>query len=93
VTLFDSGDPFLYFPAATLGHHALEMYLKSALIVNGMTVFDPRKVGSLDPSVNLAATDCAWGHDLVDLGKQFAARTPHFDLRMNLKFMGFVTVA
>jgi hypothetical protein len=30
-TLFDTGDPFLMFPAATLGHHALEMYLKAGL--------------------------------------------------------------
>jgi hypothetical protein len=34
-TLFRADDPFLWFPAATLGHHALEMYLKSALIANG----------------------------------------------------------
>jgi len=93
-TLFDvgSGDPFLYFPAATLGHHALEMYLKSALIVAGMTIFDPRKVGLLDPPVNLAAADCAWGHDLVALGKQFAARASHFDLSARMKFMGFLTI-
>jgi HEPN domain-containing protein len=43
-TLFESGDAFLLLPAATLGHHALEMYLKSALIAHGMTVFDPKKV-------------------------------------------------
>jgi hypothetical protein len=29
--LFESGDPFRFFQAATLGHHALEMYPKSAL--------------------------------------------------------------
>ena len=34
------------------------MYLKSALILNGMTVFDPRKVKLLDPSVGLAENDC-----------------------------------
>jgi hypothetical protein len=44
--LFQTGDPFLFFPAATLGHHAPEMYLKSALIVNDMTLFDPQKIKS-----------------------------------------------
>jgi hypothetical protein len=33
--LFASGNPFLYFPAATLGHHALEMYLKAPSSARG----------------------------------------------------------
>jgi hypothetical protein len=43
-TLFETGDPFLLFPAATLGHHALEMYLKAAPISNGRTVFNPNEL-------------------------------------------------
>jgi hypothetical protein len=38
--LFNSSNLFLFFPAATLGHHGLEMYLKAALICEGMTVFE-----------------------------------------------------
>jgi hypothetical protein len=45
--LFASSNLFVYFTAATLGHHALEMYLKSALICEGMTVFNPVIVESL----------------------------------------------
>jgi hypothetical protein len=33
--LFRSGNPFKWFPAALLGHHALEMFLKAALIRQG----------------------------------------------------------
>ena len=33
--LFTSENFMLVFPAATLGHHALEMFLKAALIVEG----------------------------------------------------------
>lgn len=36
--LFHSGDALLLFPAAILGHHALEMYLKAALIKLGHKV-------------------------------------------------------
>src|SRR5271170_5476357 len=79
-TLFKTGDPFLLFPAATLGHHALEMYLKSALIANGMTIFDPKKVKLLEAGVNLVAADCAWGHVLVRLAEQLAQRNRSFDL-------------
>jgi HEPN domain-containing protein len=79
-TLFDSGDPFLFFPAATLGHHALEMYLKSALILNGMTVFDPKKVKLLDAGAKLAKQDCTWGHDLIQLAEELARRKPEFEL-------------
>jgi len=87
-TLFETGDPFLLFPAATLGHHALEMYLKSALIANGMTVFDPNKVKSLDTGTNLHAEDCAWGHDLVRLAETLAQRNATFDLSRLLDFVG-----
>ena len=52
--LFEQNDPFLYFPAAMLGHQALEMLLKAALIRNGFTV----------------APEEVWGHKLVDLAKK-----------------------
>lgn len=78
--LFASGNPFLVFPAATLGHHALEMYLKAALIREGMTAFDPNKLSRLDPSVGLRREDCAWGHNLVRLAEELSRRRPEFDL-------------
>ena len=78
--LFESRNLLLIFPAAKLGHHALEMYLKAALICEGLTVFDPKKIKSLDPSVALQTADRAWGHDLVALARQLAQRRPDFDL-------------
>jgi hypothetical protein len=92
ILLFESENPFAYFPAATLGHHALEMYLKSSLIVSGMTVFNPKKVKELDPSIVLAERDCAWGHNLVALGKQLAARTADLQLAGRLPIMGLVVL-
>jgi hypothetical protein len=67
--LFECGDPFLWFPAASLGHHALEMLLKAALIHEGMTMCDPRKVKDLDPALGLTKDDCIWGHALVEPAK------------------------
>src|SRR5260370_26982018 len=61
-------------------------------MVGGMTVFDPRKVGSVDPAVNLAAADCAWGHDLVALAQQLAVRSPALDLSKPMAFVGYVTL-
>lgn len=76
--LFESHDPFKVFAAATLGHHALEMYLKAALICEGFTVFNPRDVKHLNPPGTLQETNCAWGHDLVALARQLAAKRPDF---------------
>jgi hypothetical protein len=78
LTMFETRNPLLIFPAATLGHHALEMYLKAALICEGCTVFDPRDRNRLDPT--LQKTDCAWGHYLVQLARQLAAKRSDFDL-------------
>ncbi len=78
--LFGSGNLFLHFTAATLGHHALEMYLKSALISEGMTVFNPVILKSLDGTVELARSDCAWGHDLVKLAERLAERRSDLNL-------------
>lgn len=55
-TLFNSGNPFLWFSAAFLGHQALEMFLKAALIKQG------RRVDKED----------VWGHNLVELATQLA---------------------
>jgi len=85
--LFESHDVMLVFAAATLGHHALEMFLKAALILEGAAVFDPAKVSRLDPSVRLDAGDCVWGHNLVVLARKLAARRPDFDLKQPMIFL------
>lgn len=84
VHLFGSGSLFLYFIAATLGHHALEMYLKSALICEGMTVFNPVILKSLDPGYALTRSNCAWGHCLVDLATRLSQKRPDFNLRAEM---------
>jgi len=84
--LFNTEDLFKYFAAATLGHHALETYLKCALIVSGMSVFNPSEIGKLDAGIMLTREDCAWGHDLVKLGKQLAERNPNFILDRPVDF-------
>ena len=68
--MFHSGNFFLWFPAAILGHQALEMYLKAALIVRGHAV---SKSG-------------VWGHDLGLLAEQlFAGRKMPSPLRKDLQ--------
>jgi hypothetical protein len=84
VELFNSGNLLLYIPAATLGHHALEMYLKAALICQGMTVFNPKMLQFLDPTVGLTEANCIWGHMLVDLASQLSIKRDDFDLRLEL---------
>jgi HEPN domain-containing protein len=54
--LFNNGNPIVWFPAAILGHQALEMFLKAALIKQG------RRVVNGD----------VWGHNLVDLASELA---------------------
>ena len=78
--LFESGDSSLWFPAATLGHHALEMFLKAVLIHEGMTAFDPGKIKQLDPTLSLTKGDCVWGHALVVLAKKVAGKRADFHL-------------
>lgn len=78
--LLSSGNPLLYLPAATLGHHALEMYLKSALICEGMTVFNPVILKSLDPGITLTRANCAWGHSLVELAERLAEKRSDLNL-------------
>ena len=82
--LFASGSLFACFTAATLGHHALEMYLKSALIGEGMTVFNPVIVKSLDRGYGLTRLNCAWGHCLVDLAARLSQKRPDFNLHAEM---------
>jgi len=48
------------FEAAPVAHHALEMFLKAALINEGYTIFNPNKLSQLDPSEKLDEAHCAW---------------------------------
>lgn len=70
-TLFHSGNFFLWFPAAILGHQSLEMYLKAALILQGHRV----------------ARGDVWGHDLSALAKKLSAKIPTLpsELKENLQ--------
>lgn len=86
--LFTSGNPVVFFTAATIAHHALEMYLKSALIVAGFTIFDPRKIKDLDASEALTKDRCAWGHNLPTLSQRLANEQTAFDLRAQLEVPG-----
>jgi hypothetical protein len=80
-TLFTSENSVVTcIPAATLAHLALEMFLKAALIVEGMTVFNPRDLDKLDHSVGLTKQDCVWGHQLVGHAKFLAPKRLDFDL-------------
>jgi hypothetical protein len=81
VELFQSENNIITcIPAATLAHLTLEMFLKAALLVEGMTVFDPKCVKRLDPSLGLSQKDCVWGHCLVEHAKRLSERNPKFDL-------------
>jgi hypothetical protein len=84
VQLFGSHNLFVYFTAATLAHHALEMYLKSALICEGMTVFNPVILKSLDPGYALTRSNCAWGHCLVDLATRLSKKRADLNLRAEM---------
>jgi HEPN domain-containing protein len=67
--LFQSNRSQVLFPAVVLGHLALEMYLKAALIAHGhRVVFSQRGVkgGRKNP------TD-VWGHELPDLADKLSA--------------------
>ena len=90
--LFEHPNIALVFCAATLGHLALEMCLKTALICHGLTVFDPSKVNQLDPSIQLAGADCVWGHGLIVLAERLENLTQGFSLSDALdvpEYIGF----
>jgi hypothetical protein len=85
--LFQTRDLLLIFPAAILGHHALERYLKAALIREGYIVFNPRDINRLDPPIAIQEADCAWDHDLVVLARQLSAKRPDFKLSDPMIFL------
>jgi hypothetical protein len=87
VLLFTSDRPFLWFAAATLGHHALEMFLKAALICEGMTVCDRQKIPK-NNRTTLKPEDCVWGHDLLCLARKLGRKRPEFDLSVVIKTPG-----
>ena len=78
--LFLTEDLILCFPAATLGHHAIEKYLKAALICTGATICNPAEFSVLIKAGKLKKEDCAWGHNLVELGSKLAVRRNDFNL-------------
>src|SRR5437867_2990678 len=56
-----------WFSASILGHHALEMLLKSALIRTGYTVANGKQEDGY-----------VWGHDLGQLARLLASKRPGF---------------
>ena len=84
LVLFRTGDPFLWFSAAVLGHLALEMSLKAVLIHYGMIACDPGKAPNLDNALGLTKDDCVWGHNLVKLAQKLAEKRKDFDLNTPL---------
>jgi hypothetical protein len=56
------------------------MYLKAALINEGMTVFNPGELKNLDPSVGLKAEECVWGHSLARLAEKLAEKRKELNL-------------
>lgn len=74
----------MVFPAAVLGHIAIEKYLKAALICTGATICDRRRYKALIADGTLKEGDCAWGHDLLNLAAMLAKRRGDFDLNLVL---------
>jgi HEPN domain-containing protein len=64
--LFCQNFPF-WFSASILGHHALEMLLKSALIRAGYTIANRKQEDGY-----------VWGHDLGGLATLLASKYPEF---------------
>jgi hypothetical protein len=73
----------LCFPAATLAHLSLEGLLKTALIREGFTIFDPAKLRQLSHPA-LTRDQCAWGHNLVSLATLLTSKRPDFDVQTPL---------
>lgn len=70
--LFDLNIPLVWFSAALLGHHALEMLIKSALIREGC----PVEKGKTEDGF-------VWGHDLGKLVKLLASKRQDFSLQIS----------
>ena len=82
--LFETQDLMMVFPAAVLGHIAIEKYLKAALICTGATICNPSRHKALIANGTLNKCDCAWGHDLLQLAAMLAERRGDFDLSLVL---------
>ncbi len=82
--LFQTEDLMLVFPAASMGHLAIEKYLKAALICTGTTICDHKKYRALVDAGKLNPDDCAWGHKLPELGSMLARRRADFNLDLVL---------
>jgi hypothetical protein len=67
--LFNLNDPCVWFPAALLGHHALEMLLKSALIREGCPLEKGKPEG-------------VWGHNLEKLATLLESKRQDFSLQI-----------
>jgi hypothetical protein len=66
--LFEHPNPFVSaFPASLLGHHALEMLLKSALVEAGMTI-DQARVRKTSGGTNCTAYRRSWRRKANFLG-------------------------
>lgn len=87
-TLFNGGDSILYFAAMTIGHHAVELYLKGSLIKLGMKACDPKKAKSF----GIETKDCIWGHGLYDLAVVLATKSPAFTLSTAIDISGYPVV-
>jgi hypothetical protein len=84
-TLFNDGNMVVVFAAATLGHHALEMFLKTALICEGMVACNPRDAKAF----GITRDDCVWGHDLLELAKLLATKRPDFNIKDVIDIRGY----
>ena len=84
-TLFNDGNIVVVFAAATLGHHCLEMFLKTALICEGMTACNPAHAKVF----GITRDDCAWGHDLLELARLLTKYRPDFDLATKIDVRGY----
>jgi hypothetical protein len=82
----------LCFEGASVAHHALEMFLKAALINEGYTIFNPNKVAQLGPATKLDRRDCAWNHNLVFLAKLLSAKRRELDLSAELIVPYYVSI-
>lgn len=69
--LFQTENPHLWFSAAILGHHALEMLLKAALIQEGFTVAKGKPQDGL-----------VWGHRTEELAQLLHSKRPEFSINI-----------
>lgn len=67
-----------WFSASLLGHHALEMLLKSALIQAGLTIARAPRPCSSGAEHDAMEETNAWGHDLQELADLLASRRQRF---------------